>query len=170
MSDRSANVGQQKLNVGQERECRTAEHPGIPFPPASTPRKGLRGGGGGVAVLGHPWLDQDPPVRDSPLETGPHRHASNLFSSRFAGRPTQLRPAGHTDEAPRNQAVAKPRNTRKYTQGRPLLKRPAKESKRQQKSLRARSSSFWKQNDHARALKQGPADTEKSTIDSNLMG
>ena len=54
-----------------------------------------------------------------------------------------------------------PRNTRKYTQGRPLLKRPAKESKRQQKSLRARSSSFFKQKVYARALKQGPADTEK---------
>ncbi len=75
--------------------------PWPPLPPSVyTPGRGSRGGGGGVAVLGHPWSDQDPPVRDSPLETGPHRHASNLFSSRFAGRPTQLRPAGHTDEAP----------------------------------------------------------------------
>ena len=69
------------------RECRAAL--ASPFPPSVyTPCSGLRGGGG-VAVLEHPWLDQDPPVRDSPLETGPHRHASNLSSSRFAGRPTQ---------------------------------------------------------------------------------
>ena len=108
--------------------------------------------------MGHPWLDQDPPVRDSPLETGPHRHASNLFSSRFAGRPTQATPCRPYRRGPLAEV---PRNTRKYTQGRPFLKRPAKESKRQQKSLRARSSSCFKQKVYARALKPGPADTEK---------
>ena len=72
---------------------------------ASGPGEGLRGGG--VAVLGHPWLDQDPPVRDSPLETGPHRYASNLFSSRFAGRPTHLSCAGRSDEAPLTRNATK---------------------------------------------------------------
>ena len=45
-----------------------------------------------------------------------------------------------------------PRNTRRYTQGRPRLKRPAKESKRQQKSLRARRSPCFKQ----KSIRQSP--------------
>ena len=54
--------------------------------------EGLRGdgGGGGSAVSGSPASEKTsiPPVRDSYLSTGPHRHASKLTSNRFAGRHT----------------------------------------------------------------------------------
>ena len=65
MSDRSANVPPQKVNVGQERECTTAEpkcrtrcranvgqpwHPPSP-PPSYTPCSGFDAGGEGVPRL-----------------------------------------------------------------------------------------------------------------------